>query len=120
MARPLSTYLQLFQDLPKSLQDPELHSRPTVPELLAAVTGILRTGFRRTLLAHDNPNNIRLRKSVAAFFVPSRLERFEPLLLATAHDLIDGFADKGHIESKSQFALPLRRIVTAAGLDPSI
>ncbi|KAF4950141.1 hypothetical protein FGADI_8410 [Fusarium gaditjirri] len=62
-----------------------------------------------------------LRKSVASFFVPRRLERFEPLLRATAHDLIDGLVEKGCVDIKSIFALPLplRTIVIVTSLDPS-
>lgn len=74
-----------------------------------------------TLLAHDNPDHDRLRKSVASFFVPRRLERFEPMLRAAAHDMVDKFVDHGSVEIKSQFALPvpLRCIVVVAGLDPA-
>lgn len=74
-----------------------------------------------TLLAHDNPDHDRLRKSVASFFVPRRLQRFEPMLRAAAHDMVDNFVDHGSVEIKSQFALPvpLRCIVAIAGLDPA-
>lgn len=74
-----------------------------------------------TLLAHDNPDHDRLRKSVASFFVPRRLERFEPMLRAAAHDMVDKFVDDGSVEIKSHFALPvpLRCIVVVAGLDPA-
>lgn len=74
-----------------------------------------------TLLAHDNPDHDRLRKSVASFFMPRRLERFEPMLRAAAHDMVDKFVDQGSVEIKSQFALPvpLRCIVVVAGLDPA-
>ncbi|KAG6358258.1 hypothetical protein INS49_014142 [Diaporthe citri] len=74
-----------------------------------------------TLLAHDNPDHDRLRKSVASFFVPRRLERFEPMLRAAAHDMIDKFVDDGSVEIKSHFAIPvpLRCIVVVTGLDPA-
>lgn len=54
-----------------------------------------------TLLAFDNPDHDRLRKNVVPFFVPHRLERVEPLLRATAHELIGGFATEGSDEIKS-------------------
>lgn len=74
-----------------------------------------------TLLAHENPDHDRLRKSGASFFVPRRLERFEPMLRAAAHDMVDKFVDRGSVEIKSHFALPvpLRCIVVVAGLDPA-
>ncbi|KAF4437137.1 cytochrome P450 [Fusarium acutatum] len=112
-----------YDDIVSVLENPGIFSsRPTVPEFPPQVKQIFtnKVPERGTLLAYDNPDHDRLRKSVASFFVPRRLERFEPLLRATAHDLIDGFVEKGCTEIKSNFALPLplRTIVIVAGLDP--
>jgi vanillate O-demethylase ferredoxin subunit len=94
-----------------------------VPDFPPPVKGIFADKIpeKGTLLAWDNPDHDRLRRSVAGFFVPRRLQRFEPLLRATAHDLVDGFVTRGSIEIKSNFALPLplRTIVAVAGLDPA-
>ncbi|KAF5580890.1 cytochrome P450 monooxygenase [Fusarium pseudocircinatum] len=113
-----------YDDIVSVLENPSVFSsRPTVPDFPPQVKQIFanKVPERGTLLAYDNPDHDRLRKSVASFFVPRRLERFEPLLRATAHDLIDGFVEKGCVDIKSNFALPLplRTIVIVAGLDPS-
>ncbi|EWY97774.1 hypothetical protein FOYG_02539 [Fusarium oxysporum NRRL 32931] len=113
-----------YDDIVSVLDNPSaFSSRPTVPDFPPQVKQIFanKVPERGTLLAYDNPDHDRLRKSVASFFVPRRLERFEPLLRATAHDLIDGFVEKGCVDIKSNFALtlPLRTIVIVAGLEPS-
>ncbi|KAF5659115.1 cytochrome P450 monooxygenase [Fusarium circinatum] len=113
-----------YDDIVSVLDNPGVFSsRPTVPDFPPQVKQIFanKVPERGTLLAYDNPDHDRLRKSVASFFVPRRLERFEPLLRATAHDLIDKFVEKGCVDIKSNFALPLplRTIVIVAGLDPS-
>lgn len=113
-----------YDDIVSVLDRPELFSsRPTVPEFPPMVRDLFmnKVPDKGTLLAHDNPDHDRLRKSVASFFVPRRLERFEPMLRAAAHDMIDQFVDDGSVEIKSRFALPvpLRCIVVVAGLDPA-
>ncbi|EWG44438.1 hypothetical protein FVEG_05499 [Fusarium verticillioides 7600] len=113
-----------YDDIVSVLDNPSVFSsRPTVPDFPPQVKQIFanKVPERGTLLAYDNPDHDRLRKSVASFFVPRRLERFEPLLRATAHDPIDGFVEKGCADIKSNFALPLPlwTIVIVAGLDPS-
>lgn len=113
-----------YDDIVSVLDRPELFSsRQTVPEFPPMVRDLFanKVPEKGTLLAHDNPDHDRLRKSVASFFVPRRLERFEPMLRAAAHDMIDKFVHQGSVEIKSQFALPvpLRCIVVVAGLDPA-
>lgn len=113
-----------YDDIVSVLDRPELFSsRPTVPEFPPMVRDLFanKVPDKGTLLAHDNPDHDRLRKSVASFFVPRRLERFEPMLRAAAHDTIDTFVNYGSVEIKSCFALPvpLRCIVVVAGLDPA-
>ncbi|KAH7033541.1 cytochrome P450 [Microdochium trichocladiopsis] len=110
-------------DIVEVLDDPStFSSRPTVPEFPPPVQSLFsgKVPDRGTLIAHDNPDHDRLRASVASFFVPRRLQRFEPLLRRTAHSLIDDFIAKGSVDVKSAFALPLplRTIVIVAGLDP--
>ncbi|KAM0562034.1 hypothetical protein ACHAPJ_002476 [Fusarium lateritium] len=111
-----------YDDIVSVLEKPSIFSsRPTVRDFPPQVKQIFanKVPEKGTLLAHDNPDHDRLRRSVASSFVPRRLERFEPLLRATAHDLIDVFVQKGSVDIKSSFALPLplRTIVIVAGLD---
>ncbi|KAG9505313.1 hypothetical protein J7337_002280 [Fusarium musae] len=121
MTCPFSNPRNLFKDLAIARETQSIEyseklggyaisrSRPTVPDFPPQVKQIFanKVPERGTLLAYDNPDHDRLRKSVALFFMPRRLERFEPLLRATAHDLIDGFVEKGCADIKSNFALPL-------------
>ncbi|KAF5229238.1 hypothetical protein FAUST_10524 [Fusarium austroamericanum] len=112
-----------FDDIVDVLNRPdEFSSRPTVPDFPPPVKPLFKDKVpeKGTLLAWDNPDHDRLRKSVASFFVPRRLKRFEPMLHVAANELIDSFIDKGTVDMKSAFALPLplRSIVTIAGLDP--
>ncbi|KAL1889496.1 hypothetical protein Sste5346_008874 [Sporothrix stenoceras] len=105
-------------------------SRPTVPDMpppvVAAMAG--RCPMRGTLLGLDNPDHDRLRKAVASFFVPRRLERFAGMMEARAHALLDkmvsrasraaDFGERGvNIREKFNHALPLQIITAVAGLD---
>ncbi|KAH6661818.1 cytochrome P450 [Plectosphaerella plurivora] len=113
-----------YEDIISVLDRPDVFSsRPTVPDFPPPVKPIFagKVPEKGTLLAWDNPDHDRLRRSVAGFFVPRKLQRFEPLLRATAHDLVDDFVANGRVEIKNNFALPLplRTIVAVAGLDPA-
>lgn len=72
-----------------------------------------------TLLGHDNPTHDRLRSAVNTFFVPRRLQRYEPWMREQAHRLVDGFVEDGSVELKTAFGLPLplRVISHIVGLD---
>lgn len=112
-----------YDDIVQILDDPEtFSSQPTIPSppdfILARLEN--KCPMRGTLLGLDNPDHDRLRRSVASFFVPRRLKRFQPMIEKLANELIDGFIDKGQIDIKSFFALPLplKVISAVAGLDP--
>lgn len=111
-----------YDDIVQILDQPNLFSSlATVPELPPFLAELFagKVPARGTLLGIDNPDHDRLRKSVSSFFVPRRLERFEPLIRKTAHELIDGFVEKGVVDIKSAFAilLPLRMIVALSGME---
>ncbi|MBE3015986.1 hypothetical protein IL992_43575 [Microbispora sp. NEAU-D428] len=74
---------------------------------------------RGTLLGLDNPDHDRLRAAVNTFFMPRRLARYEPWIRERAHRLVDGFAQDGHTNLKTSFALPLplQVISHVVGLD---
>ena len=115
----VSRYNEILQVLD---QPDTFSSRITVPDFPPPVQPIFagKVPQKGTLLGWDNPDHDRLRKSANSFFVPRRLERFQPIMIAMAHELIDGFVAHGSVEIKSRFALPLplKLIVTLAGLDP--
>ncbi|SFJ42460.1 cytochrome P450/oxidoreductase [Amycolatopsis sacchari] len=111
-----------YEDIVEALQRPEVFSsRPVVPELPSPWRDRFagRVPDRGTLLGHDNPDHDRLRSAVNTFFMPRRLARFEPWIERTAHSLIDEFTDRGEIDLKRHFALPLplRTIAHVVGLD---
>ncbi|KAL4875367.1 cytochrome P450 [Aspergillus karnatakaensis] len=114
-----------YDDIVYVLDHPEIFASKgvTVPEFPDVIKPLFadRVPQGGTLLGWDNPDHDRLRASVSGFFVPRKLERFRPLMTELAHELINGFVEKGEIELKSNFALPLplKMIVTVAGLDPA-
>ncbi|KAH7006528.1 hypothetical protein EDB82DRAFT_473183 [Fusarium venenatum] len=100
----LKGYLVIrFDDIVDVVNRPDdFSSRPTVPEFPKPVKILFKDKVpeKGTLLVWDNPDHDRLRKSVDSFFVPRRLQRFEPILRTAAHEIIDGFIDKGTIDMK--------------------
>lgn len=93
-----------YDDIVSVLDRPELFSsRPTVPEFPPMVRDLFanKVPDKGTLLAHDNPDHDRLRKSVASFFVPRRLDRFEPMLRAAAHDMSTSSSMTGQSKSRA-------------------
>ncbi|KAL3447723.1 cytochrome P450 [Aspergillus insuetus] len=112
-----------YTDIVHVLDNPTLFASAgvTVPPFPDPVKDIFasRVPEGGTLLGWDNPDHDRLRASVAGFFIPRKLARFQPLMAQLAHELIDGFVRDGEVEIKSRFALPLplKMITAVAGLD---
>jgi cytochrome P450 len=82
----------------QALNDPRISK-----DMLAAVDGdadVVAEGlpgpaFSRHMLNVDPPDHTRLRRAVAAAFVPSRVAALEPAVRAAAEDLVDGLATAG-------------------------
>ncbi|KAL2855725.1 cytochrome P450 [Aspergillus pseudodeflectus] len=114
-----------YDDILRVLDNPSVFASRgvTVPDFPDPVKPIFasRVPEGGTLLGWDNPDHDRLRASVAGFFIPRKLARFQPLMAQLAHELIDGFVREGEVEIKSRFALPLplKMITAVAGLDPA-
>jgi cytochrome P450 len=111
-----------FDDIIEVLDRPDIFSSgPTVPDFPPAVVPIFegKVPAKGTLLGWDNPDHDRLKKSVASFFVPRKLERFEASTRDLAHELVDEFVADGSADIKHTFALPLplKVIAKIAGLD---
>lgn len=111
-----------YDDIVEVLERPDVFSsKPTVPETPPFVKEVFagKIPDGSTLLNWDNPDHDRLRRSVASFFVPRRLQRFEATIVHEANKLVDGFVSSGHCDLKANFALPLplKIIATVAGLD---
>lgn len=114
-----------YDDILSILSHPETFTSKdaTVPPFPPPIKALFanRVPEGGTLLGWDNPDHDRLRSAVSGFFIPRKLERFRPLIQELAHELVDGFVVDGEVEIKSAFALPLplKLIVTIAGLDSS-
>jgi cytochrome P450 len=111
-----------YDDIIEVLDRPDIFSsRPTVPNFPPSVVPIFegKVPAKGTLLGWDNPDHDRLKKSVASFFVPRKLERFEASIRDLAHELVDEFVADGSADIKHTFALPLplKVIAKIAGLD---
>lgn len=111
-----------YDDIVTALHDPAtFSSRPTVPDMPPPFREMFegKVPPRGTLLGLDNPDHDRLRSSVNTFFMPRKLERFEPWIREQAHSLVDNFIEDGQVELKRHFALPLplRVIAHIVGLD---
>lgn len=65
----------------------------------------------RTMLLKNPPDHTRLRGLVVKAFDARRVEALRPRIRRVAHDLIDGFADRGAGDLKSLFTHPLPVIV---------
>lgn len=124
------TYSEMFQarmvtrydDIVAALHDPDtFSSNPTVPTMPAPWREMFepRMHPKGTLLGWDNPDHDRLRSSVNTFFIPRRIQRFEPWIREQAHVLVDTFVADGSTDLKTSFALPLplRVIAHVVGLD---
>jgi cytochrome P450 len=55
-------------------------------------------------LNRDGADHIRWRQLMSKAFTPRSVERLRPFLRAAAHELIDGFAARGHAEFMAEFA----------------
>ncbi len=88
-----------------SAQDPEL-------------AAIMADGWPNvsTMLTQDPPLQRRYRKFVDQAFSPASLKALEPFIAQTAHELIDGFIERGHCEFLSEFGVPLPLTVIASQL----
>ena len=55
-------------------------------------------------LNRDGADHVRWRQLMAKVFTPRNVERLRPFLVDAAHELIDGFAPRGHAEFMAEFA----------------
>jgi len=65
------------------------------------------------LITLDPPDHTRYRALVSKFFSPARVRSLEPYVRALANELIDDFAEKGHVEFVRAFAGPYPLLVIA-------
>ena len=59
-----------------------------------------------TLLSLEGPDHLRLRKLLGPAFRSRAIEAMRPQFQALAHDLVDGYAERGRVEFVGEFAEP--------------
>ena len=97
----------------QALNDPRI-SKDMLAALAAdpdsVAEGLPGSAFSRHMLNVDPPDHTRLRRRVAAAFVPSRIVALEPAIRAVANDLLDRLAAAGPdvpVDLVAGFAHPL-------------
>jgi cytochrome P450 len=74
-------------------------------------------GGTRVLLFADPPEHSRQRKLVNRAFTPAKIAALDPMIRATAEDLVDGFAARGSADIVGELGVPLPITVIARLLD---
>lgn len=107
------TYLVTrYEDALSVLKDAHVYSSAINAKGIGLVMG-------RTILEMDGKEHARHRNIVSASFLPKALQRdLPPAIEATAHRLIDRFANDGHADLVAQFArtFPVRVIAYIMGV----
>lgn len=92
-----------YGDVRDLLADPRLSKQPATA---SSARSAGPAGLQDNLVNADPPDHTRLRRLVNKAFVPARIAALEPLIRATAEDLIDGLpADP--VDLIDDFAAPL-------------
>ena len=110
-----------YRDLRAAVMNPakfssELMAVPTPDGIvdLGALQGRGEGGLPPPVLAvSDPPVHTRHRKLLTRVFSAHEVTRFEPKIRALSSTLVDAFADRGHAELMSEFAVPLPMTIIA-------
>jgi cytochrome P450 len=87
------------------LTDPRLHSGfVDFMESMGVTKGTFYEWMKISPLNRDGGDHVRWRQLMSKAFTPRSVERLRPFLQTAAHELIDGFADRGSAEFVSEFA----------------
>jgi cytochrome P450 len=86
------------------------------PEIAALAEGIMASAGTAVLLQADPPDHPRQRALVNRAFTPGAIRRIEPAMEELAHQLIDGFVDRGRVELLREFSVPFPMTVIARAL----
>jgi cytochrome P450 len=97
-----------YEDVDYALRHPEIFSNRT---LGADPNQMSESAGRSGMLLSDPPEHGEKRALVAAQFKARRLDEREDRIRELAHELIDGFFDKGEVDFVAAFAEPLPVLV---------
>jgi cytochrome P450 len=102
-------FIYRFEDVFRVLRDPETFSSGQIMDLLMGdVMG------KHIMLGMDEPRHGRYRNLVATAFRQKQIATWENLVRATADELIDTFAGRGHAELVREFTFPYPTKIIAA------
>ena len=83
------------------------------PELNGITTGPLASWWQEMIMSLEGQDHVRLRKLANPAFKPRVIEALTPEFTSLARELVDNFADAGHVEFMTQFAEPYSaRVIT--------
>ena len=103
--------LTRYDDVVASLRDPRL-AKEAIGAFVAARLGVPPMPLNSmSMLDRDPPDHTRLRGLVNKAFTPRVVERLRPHVQEIVDGLLDGVADKGHMDLIEDFAYPLPVIV---------
>jgi cytochrome P450 len=94
-----------YDDVRELLSDERLHANfPQFLEQFGITSGPFYEWMAGSPLNRDGAEHVRWRTVVSRAFTPRSVERIRPFLRDAAHDLIDGFAERGSCEFVAEFA----------------
>jgi cytochrome P450 len=106
MARtPLGVTVLRRDEVRSLLGDPRLVS--SIPHLVRAqgvTAGRLHDMVSSSVISIDGVDHTRLRRLVSRSFTPSAAARHRPAMRTLVHELVSGFATRGHCEFVGEFA----------------
>jgi cytochrome P450 len=73
-------------------------------DTFGVTSGTFYEWMKSSPLNRDGADHVRWRQLMSKTFTPRSVERLQPFLKTAAHELIDGFADRGHAEFVAEFA----------------
>jgi cytochrome P450 len=104
---PLGYAVLRYDEVAALLRDRRLRQGGVESLAAQGVTeGLLADWMRMSLLNLEGEPHARLRRLVSQAFTPRAVDALRPVMRATAHELIDGFAARGACEFMAAFAEP--------------
>ncbi len=120
-------YVTRYDDIVSVARDPVRFRSSDSVSMPLDYTPETRAAFAESFLSHnsltnnDPPSHTKVRGLVNKAFTGRRVAGLEGRIRAIARDLIDGFADDGHVElvGRFTFPLPMRVILNVLGAPES-
>ncbi|SNQ48336.1 Cytochrome P450 [Frankia canadensis] len=111
--------LVTYRDVAAAMSDPRLSHNLTAPGSPRVMRGPSALDDPEFILNKEGPDHLRLRRIIAATFTPRAIERWKPVIRATARELIDDMEKQGgplDLVRAYGLALPIRIICQLMGV----